>query len=76
MRQIIPPVPATEGIAGPAERICVRVDRAMRMLDIGKTKLYELIADGELETSRIGRRTLILRQSIDALISRLRATIA
>lgn len=52
--------------------ICVRVDRAIRMLDIGKTKLYELIAEGELETIRIGRRTLIMQTSIDALIQRLR----
>lgn len=52
--------------------LCVRVDRAMQMLDIGKTKLYELIAQGELETIRIGRRTLIMRSSIDALILRLR----
>lgn len=52
--------------------ICVRVDRAMRMLDIGKTKLYDLIAEGELETIRIGRRTLIMQASINALIQRLR----
>jgi len=42
------------------------------MLGIGKTKLYELIAEGELETIRIGRRTLIMQASIDALIQRLR----
>ena len=44
----------------------------MRMLDIGKTKLYELIAAGELETVHIGRRTLVLQTSIDDLITRLR----
>lgn len=52
--------------------ICVRVDRAIRILDIGKTKLYDLIAAGELEAIRIGRRTLIMQASIDALIQRLR----
>jgi hypothetical protein len=52
--------------------VCVRVDRAMRMLDIGKTKLYELIGAGELETIHIGRRTLVLQESIDAMIQRLR----
>jgi len=45
----------------------------MQMLDIGKTKLYELIAAGELETIHIGRRTLVLQASIDALVERLRA---
>ncbi len=44
----------------------------MAMLDIGKTKLYELVAGGDLEAIRIGRRTLILRSSIDALVGRLR----
>jgi excisionase family DNA binding protein len=52
--------------------LCVGVDRAMHMLDIGKTKLYELIADGELETIHIGRRTLVLRASIEGLVERLR----
>jgi len=53
-------------------RVCVRIDRTMQMLDIGKTKLYELIAAGELETVHIGRRTLVLQTSIDDLITRLR----
>lgn len=44
----------------------------MALLGIGKTKLYELLASGELEAIRVGRRTLILRASIDALIERLR----
>ena len=44
----------------------------MQMLDIGKTKLYELIAAGELETIHIGRRTLVLQASIEALVERLR----
>ncbi len=44
----------------------------MAMLDIGKTKLYELVGTGDLEAIRIGRRTLILRSSIEALIDRLR----
>jgi hypothetical protein len=52
--------------------VCVRIDRAMRMLDIGKTKLYELIGAGELETIHIGRRTLVLQASIDGLVRRLR----
>nr|WP_293856988.1 helix-turn-helix domain-containing protein [Sphingomonas sp. SCN 67-18] len=52
--------------------MCVRVERAIRMLGIGKTKLYELIAEGELEAIRIGRRTLIMQSSIDDFIQRLR----
>ena len=54
--------------------ICVRVDRALSELNIGKTKLYELLASGELEAIRIGRRTLVLQASIDALVERLRSS--
>ncbi|MAW99936.1 MULTISPECIES: helix-turn-helix domain-containing protein [Stakelama] len=53
--------------------ICVRADRAAQMLGIGKTKLYELIGSGELELVHIGRRSLILKSSIDDFVARLRA---
>jgi excisionase family DNA binding protein len=52
--------------------LCVRTDRAMAMLGIGRTKLYELMATGELETISIGRRRLVLLASIDAFVERLR----
>ena len=57
-----------------AAPICVRVDRALSELNIGKTKLYELLASGDLEAIRIGRRTLVLQDSIDALVERLRSS--
>jgi excisionase family DNA binding protein len=60
------------GRAPGALPICVRVDRALSDLNIGKTKLYELLASGELEAIRIGRRTLVLQASIDSLVERLR----
>jgi hypothetical protein len=56
----------------PPSAVCVRIDRAMQMLAIGKTKLYQLIAAGDLETIHIGRRTLVLQASIEALVERLR----
>ena len=45
-------------------------------LNIGRTKVYELIDDGELETVKIGRRHLIVRASIGRLIARLIARLA
>jgi hypothetical protein len=44
----------------------------MRMLDIGKTKLHELIGTGELETIHIGRGTLVSEARIEAFVERLR----
>ena len=38
-------------------------------LSIGVTKLHELINSGTLETFKIGRKTLVKRESIDRLIA-------
>ena len=40
-------------------------------LRVGRTKVYELINDGDLETVKIGRRHLIVHASIGRLIVRL-----
>lgn len=70
----VPEAGRREGSRAPSVApICVRVDRALSELNIGKTKLYELLASGELEAIRIGRRTLVLQDSIDALVERLRS---
>lgn len=53
-----------------AEPICVRVNDAARMIGIGRTKLYELIATGELETVKIGKATRITTASLHALVER------
>jgi excisionase family DNA binding protein len=47
----------------------VSVRETARMLSIGHTKTYELIGSGVLRSIRIGRRRLILRESIDAVLS-------
>lgn len=44
------------------------VSDAARILGIGKTKAYELITDGQLETVSIGTRRLVKIASIDKLI--------
>ena len=40
-------------------------------LGVGRTKTYELIDEGELETVKIGKRHLIVHASIGRLIARL-----
>lgn len=44
--------------------LSVTVNDAIRLTGLGKTKLFELIADGTLETTLIGRRRLILFRSL------------
>lgn len=44
---------------GPPLPITVRVREACRLTGIGRSKLYELIAAGEIETVKVGTITLI-----------------
>jgi excisionase family DNA binding protein len=52
--------------------ICVRVNDAARMIGVGRTKLYELIAAGEVEMIKLGKSTRITTTSLHELIKRLR----
>lgn len=56
----------------PVEPICVRINDAARMIGVGRTKLYELIATGEVETVKIGKATRITTASLRELVRRRR----
>ena len=56
----------------PVEPICVRINDAARMIGVGRTKLYELIADGEVETVKLGKSTRVITASLHRLIMRQR----
>lgn len=56
----------------PFEPICVRINDAARMIGVGRTKLYELISAGELETVKIGNATRITTASLHELIKQRR----
>ena len=57
-------------------RLTVRISDAVTMLGIGRSKVYELIGTGELEMIKLGSATLILVESITALVERRRGTSA
>lgn len=42
-----------------------------RLTDLGRTKVYQLLDDGELSSVYIGKRHLVVRASIDAFIEKL-----
>ncbi len=50
--------------------LTVRPRAAAAVIGVGHSKLWELIHDGELKVSRIGRVTLVHVDSIRALIAR------
>jgi excisionase family DNA binding protein len=46
------------------EILAYAVDRAARAAGIGRTKLYEAIARGELPSVKIGKRRLVLAEDL------------
>ncbi len=44
------------------------IDDTCRITGLGRTKVYELIAEGKLKTATIGRRRLVMYSSIEALV--------
>ena len=58
--------PAPPPVASTAELLSV--NETLTMLGIGRTKLYELIGAGEVESVKIGKRTLIKRVSVERFI--------
>lgn len=57
------------GTASPMiEPLAVRIPEACRMIGIGRSKLYELIADGTIEIVKIGSVTVIPVSQLKALV--------
>jgi excisionase family DNA binding protein len=56
---------------GASEPLLVTVREAARLLALGRSTVYELIAAGHLPTIHIGRSVRIRVADLDALISRL-----
>jgi excisionase family DNA binding protein len=52
--------------------IAVRIKEACRMTGIGRSKLYELIAEGEIEIVKVGAITLVPVAGLQAFLERSR----
>ena len=56
---------------GPSiEPLTVRIPVAVKLTGIGRSKLYELIQEGEIETIKIGSATLIPVTSLKTLLEK------
>jgi len=53
-----------------AKPLTVRIRDACRMTGIGRSKLYELIAQGEIETIKIGAITLVSVAELEDFLHR------
>lgn len=52
------------------EPLAVRIREACRLTGIGRSKLYELIASGDIEIVKIGTMTLVPFESLKGLVAR------
>lgn len=53
------------------ERIAYSIDEVVELTGIGRTRLYEVIAAGDLRTKKLGRRTLVLASDLGTWINSL-----
>ncbi len=60
--------PLFETIPLPLEPFSVRIPVAVQLTGIGRSKLYELIAAGDVETVKVGASTLVTVASLRNLI--------
>ncbi|MBU6206390.1 MAG: helix-turn-helix domain-containing protein [Alphaproteobacteria bacterium] len=61
------PAPLFDTAPLPLEPMTVRIPTAIQLTGIGRSKLYQLIASGEIETVKIGASTLITVASLRRL---------
>jgi excisionase family DNA binding protein len=57
-------------------KLAYSIREAMHASSLGKTKMYELINQGKLQAIRIGGRTVIPADSLQALVSGAASTTA
>ena len=50
------------------EPLTVRISTAVRITGLSRSRIYELIQSGDLESVKVGRATLIPFKSLKALI--------
>jgi len=58
--------------AGAPDPLVYSVEQAADLLGIGRTFMFRLLATGEIESFKIGKRRKIAREALDRYIDRLR----
>lgn len=51
------------------EPIALSINDTAKLLSLGRTSIYAMIADGRLEAFRLGRRRLVRMESIKKLVA-------
>lgn len=66
----LPRASATGAAPLPIEPLTVRIPVAIQLTGIGRSKLYELIKAGNVETVKVGTATLVTMASLRRLVER------
>jgi excisionase family DNA binding protein len=51
------------------EPLAYSINEACRVSSLGRTRLYQLIGEGQLEARKVGKRTLIPAASLRTLVT-------
>jgi len=49
-------------------KLLVSAEEAANILSLGRSKVFELLADGSIESLKVGRRRLVPRQALDTYV--------
>ena len=63
---------STEARKSPVEPKLLSINDTTRVLGIGRSTVYEMLAKGTLESVRLGHRRLVVADRITALVQSLR----
>jgi len=58
------------------DAMLVSIPTTVKMLGCGRTTVYELIKEGEIETVKLGKRRLVVMESLHSYVTNLRAQAA
>jgi excisionase family DNA binding protein len=58
---------------GVPDRLLYSIEEAAELLGIGRTFMFHLVASGEVDSFKIGKRRKIHRDALDSYIARLRS---
>jgi excisionase family DNA binding protein len=64
----VPPATKRKSRRRPPTPITKTIDDTCHITGLGRSKVYELIAEGQLKATAVGRRRLVFYASIEALL--------
>jgi len=56
------------------QKLLLGIPQAAEAIGCGRSYLYELIGEGRIETVKLGKRRLVVAESVQAFVASLRAT--